>query len=288
MQGTIIKGIAGFYYVKIDNDIIECKARGRFRLDELTPMVGDRVEISVKNNKGVIEKIYERSSELIRPAVSNVTQAFIIFTFKNPDLNSDLLNKFLMICEYHNLKIVVCFNKIDLVDIDEYMKIVNMLRKAEYEIMLINAKSGEGIEELKRHLSNNITVFCGPSGVGKSTILNQLIGNDLMKTGDISAKLGRGKHTTRHSELVDFNDGFIVDTPGFTSLDTLFIPRDEIQFYFPEFRELIGQCRFTGCIHYKEPNCAIKEAVDENEIDKERYDFYVKCIEEAPDGRNKR
>ncbi|ERI92861.1 ribosome small subunit-dependent GTPase A [Clostridiales bacterium oral taxon 876 str. F0540] len=288
MQGTIIKGIGGFYYVKTSDDIIECKARGKFRLDELTPMVGDKVDICVKNNKGVIEKIHKRTSELIRPAVSNVTQAFVIFTFKNPDLNLDLLNKFLMLCEYHNLKVVVCFNKIDLIDINEHMKTINMLRNAGYEVMLLNAKLGNGIDALNNYLDDNITVFCGPSGVGKSTILNHIIGKVVMKTGDISAKLKRGKHTTRHSELVEFNDGYIVDTPGFTSLDTLFIPKDEIQFCFPEFQDFIGECKFTGCMHYKEPNCAIKNAVEKNIIDKQRYDFYIKSIEEATGGRNKR
>jgi ribosome biogenesis GTPase len=288
MEGTIVKGIGGFYYVKVDSDTIECKARGKFRYDELVPMVGDKVEISIKDNKGVIEKILDRTSELVRPAVSNVTQAFVIFTFVNPDLNIDLLNRFLVLCEHHNLKTIVCFNKIDLIDIKNYDGIINTLKDAGYSVVLLKAKEGYGIEYLRSSLDDNITVFCGPSGVGKSTLLNNLMGKEVMKTGDISEKLGRGKHTTRHSELVEFGGGFIVDTPGFTSLETSFIPKDEIQYCFPEFKPFIGNCKFTGCLHYKEPHCAVKNATEENNVSKERYNFYVRLLEEVMNGRNKR
>jgi ribosome small subunit-dependent GTPase A len=280
MQGTIVKGIAGFYYIKTDEGIIECKARGKFRHNELTPMVGDIVEIEVKNGKGVIDKIYPRSNQLIRPAVSNVTQALVVFALKNPEINEDLLNKFLINCEFNNLKVIVCFNKLDLASSEETNEIVDMIRSTGYEVLFIKAKEGYGIDQVKEKLKKNITVFCGPSGVGKSTILNTIAGRELMETGEISERLRRGKHTTRHSELIDVGEGFVVDTPGFSSMDIDFISKQELENCFPEFQEYIGNCKFTGCAHHKEPNCAIKNAVENSEINVKRYEFYVKTLEE--------
>ncbi|MFL0268222.1 ribosome small subunit-dependent GTPase A [Candidatus Clostridium radicumherbarum] len=288
MNGTIVKGIGGFYYIKTQDEIIECKARGKFRFNELTPMVGDKVEITVKNNKGVIERIFERSSELIRPSVANVSQAFVVFTFKNPELNLELLNKFLLQCEKNNLRVVICFNKIDLVDLKEYEHIFHMFNNAGYECIYLNAKSGIGLDLLKEKLTNNITVFCGPSGVGKSTLCNKLIGRELMETGNISEKSSRGKHTTRHSELIECKDGFIVDTPGFSSLEIIDIEKEKLQNYFPEFKVYKDTCKFSGCLHYKEPSCSVKEAVNENKINELRYNFYVKTLEELMRGRIKR
>jgi len=288
MEGTIIKAISGFYYVKTENQVIECKARGKFRYTELTPMVGDKVEISVKDNKGVVEKVFERQSELIRPVVANITQAFVVFSLKNPDLNLDLLNKFLLLCEFNNLRAIVCFNKMDLVSAEEKKEAIEMVESAGYEVLFLRAKEGYGLEVIKEKLADNLSVFCGPSGVGKSTILNNIVGREVMITGEISAKVGRGKHTTRHSELIDVEDGFVVDTPGFSSLDLSFIPKDKVQYCFPEFLDYINECRFTGCLHYKEPNCAIKEAVSQNIINTKRYEFYVKTLEEALDRRSKR
>lgn len=288
MDGTIVKGIGGFYYIKVNDDVIECKARGKFRHNELTPMVGDKVQITVKNNKGVIEKIYTRSSELNRPSVANVTQAFIVVTFKNPELNLDLLNKFLLLCEKNNLKVIICFNKIDLIDLKDYEDIIDMFKSTDYEYTFLNAKSGTGIDILKDNLNNNITVFCGPSGVGKSTLCNKLIGRELMETGNISDKSSRGKHTTRHSELIECLQGFIVDTPGFSSLEIKDITKEDLQNYFPEFRVYNNACKFTGCLHYKEPSCSVKEAVDDNRININRYNFYIKTLEELMNGRIKR
>jgi ribosome biogenesis GTPase / thiamine phosphate phosphatase len=287
MEGTIVKGIGGFYYVKTSDNIYECKARGKFRYNELTPMVGDKVDIVVKNEKGVIEKIHERSSELIRPTVANVTQAFVIFTLTNPDINLDLMNRFLILCQYNYLKIVICINKIDLVELDRYEPVIKMLKETGYEVVLLKAKEGYGIDLLRDKLKGNITVFCGPSGVGKSTLLNKLLGTNVMKTGDVSEKLGRGKHTTRHSELVDYEDGFIVDTPGFSSLELDFMSKDELQHCFPEFEEFLNGCKFTGCLHYKEPGCLVKEAVSKNKINNERYGFYIKTLEEVINRRTK-
>jgi ribosome biogenesis GTPase / thiamine phosphate phosphatase len=280
MQGIIVKGIAGFYYVKVDEEVFECKARGKFRFDELTPMVGDRVQINVKNNKGLIEKVLPRLSELIRPMVANVTQAFVVFSLKNPDINMDLLNRFLALCEYTKLKTTVCLNKLDLVDEKEYRDIIEFIYGLGYEIVFLNAREGKGTEILEEKMKDNVTVLCGPSGAGKSTLMNRLSGKDLMKTGEVSDKIKRGKHTTRHSELVEVNDGFLVDTPGFSNIDITFIPREELQYCFPEFSKLNRSCRFNGCLHYKEPDCAVKRAVEKKEVNANRYEFYIKALEE--------
>lgn len=238
MLGTIIKGIGGFYYVKVEDQVIECKARGKFRYNELTPLVGDKVEITVKNNKGVIEKILPRSNELIRPNVANLTQAFVVFSIKKPNINMDLLNKFLVLCESKNLKILVCINKKDLADVQDKSFVESYFGTIGYEYYFIEAKHSLGIEELKRYLANNVTVVCGPSGVGKSTLINKLCGNEIMATGLISEKNNRGKHTTRHSQLIEVEGGFIVDTPGFSSLDITMIKKEDLQHFFPEFEEI--------------------------------------------------
>lgn len=280
MEGIIIKGIGGFYYIKTDEGIIECKARGKFRYNSLKPMVGDRVTIKVENGKGVIEDIHERSSELIRPTVANVTQAFVVFAIKNPDINLDLLNRFLTLCEYNDIHAVVCLNKEDLCTEEEKENLKELINDIGYEVLFINAKEGKGFDALKERLEHNITVLCGPSGAGKSTLLNSFIDREHMETGSVSEKIGRGKHTTRHSELIDVDNGYLVDTPGFTTLDVTFIDRDSLKYCLPEFNDYNNLCKFNGCNHYKEPKCAVKEAVEEGKINKLRYDFYIKTLEE--------
>lgn len=284
MNGTIIKGIGGFYYVKTENEVIECKARGKFRFNGLTPMVGDKVEIDLVNNKGSIEKIFERTTQLVRPAVSNVTQAFIIFAMKDPEINEDLLNKFLITCEYNKLKVVVCFNKKDLL-CEEQNEVISNLKKIHYDIITLQAKGEYDFSEIKLKLKDNITVFCGPSGVGKSTILNKLVGREVMQTGEISERLQRGKHTTRHSELIEVDDGYVVDTPGFSILDIDFIPKDQLKFCFPEFDEYRDTCKYRGCLHYKEPKCAVKQATINGDINIKRFQFYTKLLDEYKDRR---
>lgn len=279
MKGIIIKGIGGFYYVKINDKVVECKARGKFRYDKLSPAVGDKVEIEIENGKGVIINIEERLNKLIRPAVSNVNQAFVVCTLKNPDLNYDLINSFLLLCEFNKIKPIICVNKIDLADACLIEEFQETMRGAYEDIYLVNGRDGFGILELQELLKDKTTVFCGPSGVGKSTILNKIAGRSLMETGDISEKLKRGKHTTRHSELIETSGGFVVDTPGFSSIELDFVSKEELKYYFPEFKDHNDQCRFTGCMHYKEPNCSVKEALAKGVIDKKRYDFYIRTLE---------
>lgn len=286
MEGIIIKGIGGFYYIKTVDGLIECKARGKFRYESLKPIVGDKVDIKIENGKGIIDKIYERTSELIRPAVSNVTQAFVVFAIKNPDINFDLLNRFLVLCEYNDINVTVCLNKKDLCSKEEKEEIKAKINDIGYEVIFINAKEQDGINELKNRLENNITVLCGPSGAGKSTLLNALIDRDHMETGEVSTKIGRGKHTTRHSELIEIDGGFLVDTPGFSTLDIKFMDRDKLKYCFPEFNEYNNLCKYKGCNHYKEPNCAVKKLLDEGKINKLRYEFYIKTLEEIINGRD--
>ena len=285
MKGKIIKGIGGFYYVKTENGIIECKARGKFRHKSLKPMVGDNVEILIENGKGTIEKIEERTSELIRPTVANVTQAFVVFAIKNPDLNFDLLNRFLVLCESNNIKAIVALNKIDLVSEEEKIELKEKINAIGYEVLFINAKEGIGVDDLKNRLQGNVTVLCGPSGAGKSTLINTLTDRIHMETGEVSEKIGRGRHTTRHSELIEVSDGYIVDTPGFSTLDVTFIDKEDLRYCFPDFDEYNNECKYRGCLHHKEPGCAVKEAVEEGKINKYRYEFYIRTLEEILKGR---
>ncbi len=281
MNGKIIKGIGGFYYIKTEEGLIECKARGKFRHKDIKPMVGDNVTIQIENGKGVIEEIHKRTSELVRPTVANVSLAFIVFAVKNPDINFDLLNKFLVLCEYNNIEVMVCLNKIDLVSEEEREEIKKRINDIGYEVLFINAKQGIGIERLKEKMNGNVTVFCGPSGAGKSTLINQLADKEHMQTGNVSEKLGIGKHTTRHSELIEVAHGYIVDTPGFSTLEIKdLMDKNSLKYCFPEFSEYNDNCKYRGCLHYKEPKCALKDAVEEGKVNKYRYDFYIKSLEE--------
>lgn len=285
MEGKIIKGIGGFYYVKTKEEVIECKARGKFRHKDMKPMVGDNVIINVSNGKGVIEDILERSSELIRPTVANVTQAFVVFAIKNPDINFDLLNRFLILCEHNNIKSIVCLNKEDLATNEEKEEVKKRINDIGYDVLFINAKKAIGIEILKERLESEETVLCGPSGAGKSTLINTLIDRSHMETGAVSDKIGRGKHTTRHSELIEIENGYLVDSPGFSNIDISFIDKDELRYCFPEFEEYNHKCKFRGCLHNKEPQCAVKAAAHEGKINEYRYSFYIRILEELLDGR---
>jgi len=280
-QGIIVKGVGGFYYVKTDDRTVECKARGKFRSEKMSPLVGDIVDIEEQGGSGVIENILPRKTELIRPPVANVDQAIIVFAATKPDPNFELLDKFLLLCHKNNLDIIICINKIDLMDISEVDDLFSFYKDSGFTLIYTSTITGFGIAEIKRKLKDKITVFAGPSGVGKSSLANSIQPSLNMKTGEISKKIGRGKQTTRHTELQELDGGgFIVDTPGFSSLNIDFIDKENISYFFPEFSEYIGLCKFSSCAHITEPGCAIKEAVEKKLINIRRYDSYKKLYNE--------
>lgn len=284
MQGKIIKGIAGFYYVHVENQgLYECKAKGIFRNQNIKPLVGDNVLIEVlnqENKKGNIVNILERENTLTRPNVANVDQAVIIFSVKEPIPSFNLLDRFLIMMAKQNVSTVICFNKTDLTDKESIEIIKKPYLKGKYKIIIVSAKSKEGVDELEGILTNKTTVVAGPSGVGKSSLINILVADANMEVGDISRKLKRGKHTTRHSEIHYVKQNtYIIDTPGFSSLDINDIEREELKDYFPEFIEYNKKCRFVGCLHLKEPDCAVKKALSENKISGARYESYKLNLE---------
>lgn len=285
MQGKIIKGIAGFYYVHVvHSGIYECKAKGVFRNKKIKPLVGDNVEIEIldeENRIGNIINIYDRENELIRPAVSNISQALVVFAIANPMPNLNLLDRFLVMMERNGIDTIICFNKIDLVDEEEILKLRDIYVKAGYHVMFTSTKENMGIEEVLRVIDGKTTAFAGPSGVGKSSLLNALIPEANSQTGEISEKIKRGKHTTRHTEIFNVsNDTYLMDTPGFSSLYVNDFEKEELKDYFREFIEYNDGCRFTGCVHVNEPDCLVKEAVENGEISQSRYDNYILMYEE--------
>ena len=291
MTGKIIKGIAGFYYVHvIDSGIYECKAKGAFRKDKIKPLVGDDVIIDViseEEKTGNVVKLLPRRTELIRPAVANVDQALLIFATKNPEPNLNLLDRFLCMMEEQELPIVICFNKEDIAEEGFEQKMRDTYERAGYKVIFSSTKEDRGINEIKQILQGKTSTVAGPSGVGKSSIVNMLTEGQSMETGEVSEKIGRGKHTTRHSELLYLGeDTFIMDTPGFSSL---FVPKLEpVDLYtlFPEFIGPAANCKFTGCAHDKEPKCGVKLAVENGEIAKSRYENYLQIYGEMVNERN--
>ena len=277
MTGIIIKGIGGFYYVKAeDSNIYECKARGIFRKENIKPCIGDRVEISLENGKGSIEKIETRRTVLVRPPVSNIDNLMIVVASMNPDPDFLLIDKMLVTAEKKGIVPIICVNKTDL---DSGEKIKDIYKNTGYKILSVSTYEKEGIDELKALLKYKITAFAGTSGVGKSSILNELI-DESAQTGEISDKIKRGKHTTRHVELFELEGGgFILDTPGFSSYELEDIPATELSTFFPEMANVTETCRFKGCAHINEPDCAIKEKVRLGEISQTRYENYISIYE---------
>jgi len=285
LRGKIIKGIAGFYYVHTqDNRIYECKAKGIFRNHKIKPLVGDNVEIEVEGQpqgQGIITEILPRNNELIRPAVSNIDQAMIIFAAAEPAPNLNLLDRFLVMMQKQKVPTIICFNKSDIVSDDEMSKMAEMYRQSGYKVICTSTVLKNGIGEIQELLRGKTTVLAGPSGVGKSSIINIIQPEAKMETGQVSEKIKRGKHTTRHSELIFVEkDTYIMDTPGFSSLYINEIDKDELKDYFIEFHEYDNECRFIGCTHLNEPACAVKEAVKDNKIGRLRYNTYVELYEE--------
>lgn len=279
MIGKIVKGISGFYYVSVaESGIYECKAKGAFRRRKLTPMVGDMAELRVLDETartGTIERLLPRKNKLIRPAVANIDQALVIFAAKDPAPNLHLLNRFLVMMEYQDVPVKICFNKADLLDVGEQERLLDVFLNTGYDIHFTQAVTGKNVEEIKRLLTGKTTAVAGPSGVGKSTLINALQQEVVMETGAVSKKIRRGKHTTRHSELIFMGEStYIMDTPGFSSVFLPEIKKEELGRYFPEFEPYANACRFLGCAHRKEPDCAVKEALDRGEISWQRYEDY--------------
>lgn len=285
MRGKIIKGIAGFYYVYVEGrGTYECKAKGIFRKDHKKPLVGDDVEADVLDEEamlGNIREILPRKSALIRPAVANVDQALIIFAIVKPNPNFNLLDRFLIRMERQNLPTIICFNKQDIATEKEKETLRRAYETCGYQVLFISALEKEGLEQVKELLTGKTTTVAGPSGVGKSSLINQLAPKAQMETGDISRKIERGKHTTRHSEIIALGENtYIVDTPGFTSLDISEITKEELGTYYPEFVQYEPYCKFSGCAHISEPSCGVKDAVAEGKISQVRYDNYKVLYQE--------
>ncbi|HWQ30466.1 MAG TPA: ribosome small subunit-dependent GTPase A [Negativicutes bacterium] len=286
-KGVIVKGIGGFYYVDTGDGIFECRARGKFRIQNITPLIGDRVEIDgdISSLKGYIINILERKNQLVRPTVANIDQAIIVFASKRPDINMVLMQKFLIYAEYKRLDVVVCINKIDLDEQEEYLKVVEMLESIPYRVIRTSVKEEVGVGQLAEQLVGKTSVFAGPSGAGKSSLLNRIQPGLELKTGDLSKKIDRGTHTTRHAELIKLeNGGMVADTPGFTSLDISEIEFSRLESCFPEF-ERYKECYFPNCAHDREPDCGIKEAVESGKISRIRYDFYLSLMNELKESR---
>lgn len=282
LDGIIIKGIGGFYYVEAAGAVYECKARGAFRKSGIRPLAGDRVEISINDKaENTIDVIKERTSLMLRPPVANIDRLFIVASAKEPNPVMLIIDRLTAIAVSRGIEPIIVFTKSDLAPVDEYVEIY---RNAGIRTIAVSSVNGDGVEEVKAELKNHISAFCGNSGVGKSTLLNAIDPSLGLKTAEISDKLGRGRHTTRQSELFKVEGGYVADTPGFSSLEleeTEVILKDDLPYAFPEFEQYIGTCKFTSCLHVKDKGCRIIEAVETGEIPKSRHESYCVMMEQA-------
>ena len=290
MQGKIVKGISGFYYVHVvESGIYECKAKGIFRQQKMKPLVGDDVEIDIiseEKKTGNVAAILPRKNALIRPAVANVDQALLIFAAASPNPNFNLLDRFLVMMGRQDVPVILCFNKCDLITEEQKQEIASIYEASGCKILFVSAKKELGLNALQEILEGKTTTVAGPSGVGKSSITNALQENVQMETGEISKKLKRGKHTTRHSQVIPVgHDTYLMDTPGFSSLYLTDIEEQELKDYFPEFRRYEEKCRFQGCRHIHEPDCGVKAALAEHEISQLRYEDYLALYNELKEKR---
>lgn len=290
MQGKIIKGIGGFYYIHAEHQgIYECKAKGVFRNRKIKPLVGDNVEIDVideAEKKGNIRDILPRKNELIRPAVANIDQALVFFAAAQPEPNLGLLDRFLLQMEYRNIPTVIGFNKCDLTETDRIRELEEAYGRSGYPLIFVSVREEQGLENLKAMLAGKTTALAGPSGTGKSSLMNWLLPEAEMETGAVSEKIKRGRHTTRHSELFHLGEGtYLFDTPGFSSLYLADFTDETLKLYFREFSDFEGECRFTGCNHINEPDCGIKKALEDGKISRVRYEHYVQMYQELKEHR---
>ncbi len=282
-EGYITKGIGGFYYVQTDDELLECKAKGIFRKRKITPVAGDRVQVEHENGGNVIAEIAPRKNVFIRPPIANLDVLFIVASTTQPTPSTLVLDKLTAVAVDKDVQPVLVFTKADLADAKDLRE---AYRLSTLPVIEIDYKTGEGLEQVKEWIKGRLCAFCGNSGVGKSTLLNTLLPQLGQQTGEISQKLGRGRHTTREVEIFPAFGGLIADTPGFASLDVErvgYIPKENLQFAFPEFEPYINQCKFTGCAHRGEKGCAVLEALKNNEISQSRYDSYAAMYDEVKD-----
>ena len=286
-EGKIVKALSGYYYVLHGENLIQCRGRGIFRKNKITPLVGDEVVFQAENDQeGYILEIKERKNELVRPPIANVDQAILVFSAVEPDFSTVLLDRFLVLIEFNHIQPIICITKMDLISEDEIQMIhqyANQYNAAGYDVILTSSEKETGMEQLFPYLENKISVFAGQSGVGKSSLLNALRPVLELKTNDISSHLGRGKHTTRHVELIKIGNGLVGDTPGFSSLEFTNIEAEELTFCFPELHSASENCKFRGCLHLKEPKCAVKSAVEKGDIPQYRYEHYLDFLQEIKD-----
>jgi len=298
-EGLIVKALSGYYYVKPADpaldEIVQCRGRGIFKKKGISPLVGDRVMYSpTENGEGMVDEILPRITELIRPPIANARLAVLLFSLKEPDLNLQLLDKFLVHIEHEGLQALICLTKEDLLDAEKEEaasiteQVARLYKQIGYEVFITSSLTGKGTEDVKSRLAGEISVLSGQSGVGKSTLLNTMFPGLSLETSEISMKLGRGRHTTRHVELIELeNGGYVADTPGFSQLDFLELGVEELSTCFREFRELSEGCKFRGCTHLHEPGCKVREAVDDGAIAAGRYEHYVQFYEEMKDKKRR-
>ena len=282
VTGRIVRSLSGFYDVKTNNEIITCRGRGSLRHGGVSPLTGDVVEISVAQGKGMVERILPRKNRFVRPAVANVDQLVVFAANVNPVTEPFLIDRVAAIAGDQNVDVIICINKCDLDPAEDLMRIY---KKAGYPVILASAETGAGVAQLRQMLKGKFSAFTGNTGIGKSSMLNALSPDLMLDTGEVSQKLGRGRHTTRHVELYQLDDDtYVIDTPGFSSFDTEqmdVILKENLQYAFPDFAPYIGQCQFRDCSHRREPGCSILRALNAGEIEQSRYDSYVRLYEKA-------
>lgn len=285
-EGRIVKGIGGFYYVRTEHDLLECRARGIFRNTNEKPYVGDLVQVTRNpDGSGNLEKILPRTSLLLRPPVANATQVIAVFSWKEPKLNESLLQKVLVSGEKEGLRVVVCFNKAEFMDEIHKSEVRGWFAHTGYPVLFVSARDQVNLDQIREILMGNITLLAGPSGVGKSSLIARLVGKDLVEVGALSEKIKRGKHTTRHVELFALGgDSYLADTPGFGNLMVQAMDPQDLEMLFPEFEPFRKECRFVGCRHQNEPDCAVKEVVG-HQISLQRYGFYLQLLKEMDESK---